>query len=168
LARIGPFVVLRIVPFRCAGVEQKLRHAFRVEIFVHGGLRRGAERAEQRQHFLLLHQPPRRFDALRRAIGVVHGEEFHLASVDAAVSVHHLEIGFANPAEHPVERARAAVRHGLADFDFGIARTRIVFLLGGLHRCGGREDRGDGGGAEVAPRLVVVHCYCFSLGMHCF
>ena len=128
-ARHGPFEVLRIVPFRRAGVEQQLRHALRVEIFVHGGLRRGAERAVQRQHFLLLDQPPRRLDAFRRAVGVVHGEELYLASVDAALFVQHLEIGFADPAEHAVERAGAGMRHGLSELDFGIARARIVFLL---------------------------------------
>src|SRR5713226_7883031 len=126
---------------------------------MHGGLRRGAERAEQSQHLLLLHQPPRRFNALRRAIGVVHGEKLDLAPVDAALFVQHLEIGLADPAEHAVERARAAVRYGLTDLDFGIARTRIVFLLGGLDGSGGRQDRGDRGGAEVAPRLIVVHCF---------
>ena len=76
--RHGPFVVLRIVPFRRAGVEQQLRHALRIEIFMHGGLRRGAERAEQRQHFLLLDQPPRRLDTFRRAVGVIQCEELIL------------------------------------------------------------------------------------------
>ena len=127
-ARHGPFEVLRIVPFRRAGVEQQLRHALRVEIFVHGGLRRGAERAEQRQHLFLLDQPPRRLDAFRRAVGVVHGEELDLAAVDAALFVQHLEIGFADPAEHAVERAGAAVRHGLAQLDLGVGRARIVFF----------------------------------------
>ena len=94
----------------------------RVEIFVHGGLRRGAERAEQRQHFLLLDQPPRRLDAFRRAVGVVHGEEFHLASVDAALFVQHLEIGLADAPQHAVERAGTGMRHGLAELDFGVAR----------------------------------------------
>ena len=130
-ARHGPFEVLRIVPFRRAGVEQELRHALRVEIFVHGGLRRGAERAVQRQHFLLLDQPPRRLDAFRRAVGVVHGEEFDLASVDAALFVQHLEIGLADPAQHAVERAGAGMRHGLAELDFGVAGAGIVFLLRG-------------------------------------
>jgi len=69
----------------------------------------------------------------------------------------------ANPAEHAVERARPAMRHGLPDLDFGVVRTRVVFLLGGLDRRGGRQDRGDGGGAELAPRLIVVHCF-FLLG----
>jgi hypothetical protein len=67
--------------------------------------------------------------ALGGAVGVVHGEELDLAAVDAAVFVQHLEIGFADPAEHPVQRARAAVRHGLPDFDFSIGRADIVFLL---------------------------------------
>ena len=165
-ARHGPFVVLRIVPFRRAGVEQQLRHALGIEIFVHGGLRRGAERAEQRQHFLLLHQPPRRLDAFRRAVGVVHGEEFDLAPVDAALFVQHLEIGFADPPQHAVERTRAAMRHGLAELDFGVARARIVFFLGGPDIGRGQHgggDRGKSGGAEFAPCLFSVH-FCFLPG----
>ena len=134
-ARHGPFVVLGIVPFRRAGVEQQLRHALGIEIFVHGGLRRGAERAEQRQHFFLLDQPPRRLDAFRRAVGVVHGQELDLAAVDAALLVDHLEIGLADPPEHAVERAGTAMRHGLAELDFGVARAGIVFLLGCADEC---------------------------------
>jgi len=138
-ARHGPFEVFRIVPFRRAGIEQELRHAFRVEIFMHGGLRRGAERAVQRQHFLLLDQPPRRLDAFRRTVSVVHAEEFYLASVDAALFVQHLKIGFADAPQHAVERTRAAMRHGLAELDFGVAGARIVFLLR-------RPDKGRGQG----------------------
>jgi hypothetical protein len=98
-----PFVVVRIVPLRGPRIQQQLRHALGIEIFMHGGLRRGAERAEQRQHFLLLDQPPRRFDRLGRAIGVVHREEPDLAPVDAALLVQHLEIGFTNPTEHTIK-----------------------------------------------------------------
>jgi len=72
---------------------------------VHGGLRRRCRASEQGQHFVLLDQPPGRFNALRRAIGVVQGEEFYLAPVDAALVVQHLEIGLADPADHAVKRA---------------------------------------------------------------
>ncbi len=160
-ARHGPFVVLRIVPFRGAGVEQQLRHALGIEIFVHGGLRRGAERAEQRQHFVLLDQPPRRLDAFRRAVGVVHGEELDLAPVDAALLVDHLEIGFADAPQHAIDRAGTGMRHGLAELDFGIAGADIVFFLRRPdERRGqrGSECGGKRGGAEFAPCLFVLHC----------
>ena len=139
-ARHGPFEVLRIVPFRRAGIEQKLRHALRVEIFMHGGLGRRTERTEQGQHFLLLHQPSRRLNAFRRAIGIIHGEELYLPPVDAALFVQHLEIGFADPAEHAIERTRATVRDGLSNLDFGVARARIIFLLGGPGDLAGIAD----------------------------
>src|SRR5260370_16551481 len=102
-------------------------------------LRRRAERAEQGQHFLLLDQPPRGFDRLRRAVGIVHSKEFYLAAVDAALFVQHLEIGFADPAKHAVQRTRAAVRHRLPELDFGIARTAIVFFLPGPDGRAGRH-----------------------------
>jgi hypothetical protein len=67
-ARHRPFELFRIVPLGRAGVEQAVAARLRIEIFVHGGLRRGAERAVERQHFLLLDQAPRRLDAFRRAV----------------------------------------------------------------------------------------------------
>jgi hypothetical protein len=58
------------------------------------------------------------------------------------------------------------VRHGLAELDFGIAGTRIVFLVGRPYerrrQRRGREG-GDRGGAEFAPGLPVLHGHCFSL-----
>jgi len=126
---------------------------------MHGGLRRGAERAEQCQHLLLLHKPPRRFNALRRAIGIVHGEEFDVAAIDAALFIQHLEIRLADPTKHAVQRTRAAVRHCLSHLDLSVARAGIVFLFRRLDRCGGCEDGSDGGSAELAPRLIVFHCF---------
>ncbi len=133
---------------------------------MHGGLRRGAERAIERQHLLLLDQPARRLDAFRRAVGVVHGEEFDLAPVDAALLVQHLEIGFADAAEHAVERAGAGMRHGLAELDLGVAGARIVFLVRGPDERRGQHGCGDGGergGAEIAARWIFCHCRCLSL-----
>jgi hypothetical protein len=133
---------------------------------VHRGLRRRAERAEQGQHFLLLDQPPGGFDRLRRAVGIVHGEELDLAAVDAALFVQHLEIGFADPAEHAVQRTRAAVRHGLPQLDFSVGRTGIVFFLRrGDARCGGKKS-GNRGCTHQTFRTKDFHCFCFSLGMH--
>src|SRR3979409_302078 len=55
----------------------------------------------------LASQPPRRLDAFRRAVGVVHSEELDLAAVDAALLVQHLEIGLADPPEHALDRPGA-------------------------------------------------------------
>jgi len=127
---------------------------------MHRGLRRGSERTIQREHFLLLHQAPCRFNAFRRAVGIVQRQEVDLAPVDTALLVEHLEIGLADPAQHAVERARAGMRHGLADLDFGIARAGIVLLLGGSNvRCRNRRsgNRSECGGAELAARLMLFH-----------
>ena len=126
------------------------------------GLRRGAERAEQSQHFFLLDQPPRGFDRLGSAVGIIHGEELDLAAVDAALFVQHLEIGFADPAKHAIKRTRAAVRHGLPQLDFSIGRTGVVFFL----RCGdigGGKQQGSRGCPHDAFRKQTFHCSCFSL-----
>src|SRR5204862_7655576 len=63
----------------------------------------GAVPSEPKSASLLLHEPPRRLDAFRRAVGVIHGEEFDLAPVDAPLFVQHLEIGLADPAEHDTD-----------------------------------------------------------------
>src|SRR5258708_37260431 len=110
---------------------------------MHRSLRRGAERAEQGQYLLLLDQPPGRLDRLWRTVSIIHGEEFHLASIDAAVFVQHPEIGLAHPTQYAIERAGTAMRHSLSKFDFGVARARIVFFLAGGSGSGGRGDRSD-------------------------
>ncbi|MGY4499124.1 hypothetical protein ACVWYH_003055 [Bradyrhizobium sp. GM24.11] len=164
--RHRPLELLRVIPLRRAGVEQQLRHALGVEIFVHGGLRRGAERAIEREHLFLLDEAPRRLDAFRRAVGVVHGEKLDLAPVDAALLVQHLEIGLADPPEHAVERAGAGMRHGLPDLDLGVAGARIVFLLGGPDIGRGQNGCGHGGergGADIAPRRILRHRCSLSL-----
>src|SRR4029078_9468582 len=71
--------------------------------------------------------------------------------------------------EHAIERAGAAVRHGLPELDLGVAGARIVFLLGG--RQIGRGERGgsDGaerGDAELAAREMPFHAVSPYLG-HC-
>jgi hypothetical protein len=47
----------------------------------------------------------------------------------------------------------------LSDLDLRIARAGIVFFVRRLDRRGGREDGSDGGSAELAPRLIVIHCF---------
>ncbi|MGY4355300.1 hypothetical protein ACVW0J_001793 [Bradyrhizobium sp. i1.7.7] len=82
------------------------------------------------------------------------------AAVDAALLVQHLEIGFADAAEHAVQRAGPGMRHGLADLDLGVAGARIVFLLRGpdiRRRQGGCGDGGERAGAEIAPRWILRH-----------
>src|SRR5260370_6884433 len=91
--------------------------------------RRGPERAEQRQHLFLLDQPPRRFNALRSAVGVVQGEELDLAAVDAALFVQHLEISFADTAEHTVQRTRTPWPHRPPALAFCTAPPRLYFFL---------------------------------------
>lgn len=131
---------------------------------MHGRLRRRAERAVEREHLFLLDQAPRRLDAFRRAVGVIHGEKLDLAPVDAALLVQHLEIGFANAPEHAIERAGAGMRHGLPDLDLGVAGAGIVFLLRGPDMGRGQYGCGKGGergGADIAPRWILCH-FCFS------
>jgi len=133
-----------VVHLKFFGSVQR-RDILAVEIFLHGGLRAGAERAEQREHFLLLDQTPRRLDGLRRAVGIVQRQERDLAPVDSALLVQHLEIRRLGAADHAIKRPRPGMRYGLAELDLSVARARIVFLLrvrGGCSDQNGSRERG--------------------------
>src|SRR6202030_4266081 len=73
------------------------------------------------QDLVLLDQLAHLLDGLRRAVAVVAADEGDLAAVDAAPFVDHGEIGGVHFADDPIGRSRAAIRHGIAELDFGIA-----------------------------------------------
>ena len=112
-----------------AGGDEQLRHLLGVHVFQDRRVGRRAERLEDQQHLVALDQLARLLDGLRRAIGVVIGDEVDLAAVDAALVVDHPEIGGLRLADHAVGRRRAAIGHDVADLDFGIGGAGIVFLL---------------------------------------
>ena len=91
------------------------------------------------QHFVALDQLADLLDRLRRAVGVVIGDEIDLAAVDAALGVDLLEIGFFGLADHAVGGGGSAVGHDVADLDLGIGRAGVVFLLGEGAAGGGSE-----------------------------
>ena len=144
-----PREVLRVVPLGGAGGDEQLRHLLRVHVFVDRRIRRRAERIEDEQDFVALHELARLLDRLGRAIAVVIADEVDLAAVDAAGVVDHLEVGGLGLADHAVSGSGTAIRHDVADLDFGIGRAGIVFLLreraaarsGKQSECGNRCDR---------------------------
>src|SRR5712664_3928605 len=99
---------------------------------------------EYQQDFLLLDELARLLHRLGRSEGVVQGNEFDLASVDASLRVEHLEVAQLHFARRAVSGSRAAVGFGLSDFDLGIARAWVVLLLRkGRGQCGGKGDTND-------------------------
>ena len=142
----GPGELLRIVPLGGAGGDEQLRHLLGVQIFLDRGVRRRSERIEHHQHFVALDQLARLLDRLGRAVAVVIGDEVDLAAVDAALIVDHLEIGFLGLADKPVGRCGTAVRHDVADLDFGVGRAGVVLLLGEC--AAGNGDAEDGGSRQ--------------------
>ena len=123
-------MVLGIVPLVGAGGDEQLRHLVFVQITLDRGIGRRAERVEQQQHLLLLDQLAHHLDGLRRAIAVVATDEVDLAAVDAALVVDHGEVGGLRLADGAVGRSRAAIGHGVADLDLGVADAGTV-LAGG-------------------------------------
>jgi hypothetical protein len=79
----------------------------------------GADRGEDQRDFIVFHQPPGLLHGFRRRVAVVKRDQVDLAAVDAAALIEHLEIADLTLAERAERRDRPAVRHGLADLDFG-------------------------------------------------
>src|SRR6185312_11249369 len=150
----GPGKVFRIVPLIGAGGDEQLRHLVLVQITVDRHVGRRAERVVHEQHLVLLDHLAHQLDGLRRAVAVVAADEGDLAAVDAALLVDHGEIGGVHFAEHAVRRCRAAIRHGVADLDLGIAGARPV--LAGRKGQSGGEDEADGG---QAGQRGLLHCH---------
>jgi hypothetical protein len=71
------------------------------------------------------------------------------AAVDAAFRIDLLEVGLFGLADHAVGGSGSAVGHDVADLDFGVGRTGVVFLLGECSAAHGgesddrRRERGD-------------------------
>ena len=141
-----PRKILGIAELGAAGGDEQLRHLLGVHVFHDRRIRRRAERLEDQQHLVAFHQLAGLLDRLRRAVGVVIGDEIDLAAVNAALGIDHLEKGFFGLADHAIGRRRPAIGHDIADLDFGIAGAGIVFLLrvgrGGDHGADGERRQG--------------------------
>jgi len=124
-----PREALRVPKLRGAGGDEQLRDLLRVHVFLDCGIGRRAEALEDQQHLVALHQLARLLNRFRRAEAVVVGNEIDLAAVDAAFGIDLGEIGRLGLADQAVGGQRPAVGHDVAELDFDVARTRIVFLL---------------------------------------
>src|SRR5206468_966205 len=118
----------------------------------------GAERLEDQEHLVALDQLARLLDRLRRTERVVIADEVDLAAIDAALDIVLVEIGRLRLADRAIGRRRAAIGHYVADLDFGVARTGIVFLLrAGRTRdhCGDRERRQGSKVSHTGPHRFL-------------
>ena len=127
----GPRIVFRIVPFRCACGQEHVRHFLGIHVPVNSGIGRCAQCAQGQQDFILLYQTANHLHRFGRAVAIVQGDEVDLAAVNATCLVQLLEVSRLNLADDAVSRGWAAVWHGLANFDFSVAGTGIVFFLRG-------------------------------------
>ena len=139
----GPGEFLVVAPFVGAGGRKEVRHLALVGVAQHGAVGRGAEIAEQAGDLVLLDQPADLLHRLRRAVGVVVGQELDLSPGDAALVVHHAEIGIHGLALDAERRDRPAVGHGVADADLGRGDARR--RLGGSKARGGERGAGPHG-----------------------
>ena len=158
----GPGEMLGIAPARGAGGDEQLRHLHGVHVFLDRGVRRGAERREDQKHLVALDQLARLLHRLRRAVGVVIGNEVDLAAVDAAIVVDHPHIGAHRLADDAVGRCRPAIRHDVADLDLGVGDAGVVFLLRDsghrwLRRGSIRKVQEPAGFNEVRREEILKH-----------
>ena len=145
----GPGEMFGIAPARGAGGDEQLRHLHGVHVLLDRRIGGGAERREDQKHLVALDQLARLLDRLRRAVGVVVGNEVDLAAVDAAIVVDHPHIGAHRLADDAIGRRRPRIRHDVADLDLGVGDAGVVFLLRGS-RHGGRDD--DQSGKSNRPK----------------
>src|SRR2546423_1501950 len=137
----GPREVLGIAPARRAGGDEQLRHLHGVHVFLDCGVARGAERREDQELLVAFDQLAGLLHRLRRAVGVIVGDEIDLAAVDATGVVDHPEIGTHRLADDAISRRRPAVWHDVADLDFGVGRAGIVFFLRGRRHGSCSDDQ---------------------------
>ena len=109
--------------------DEKLRHPRAIQIFLYCSVRRRSQRIKHEQHAVFLDEASRLLNGLRRTKRIVTRNEFDLPAVDAAVRIDHREIGGIGLAECTVGRRRPAVRHRIAELDFGVRGAGIVGFL---------------------------------------
>ena len=139
----GPGEMLGIAPARGAGGDKELRHPHGVHVFLNRGVARGAEGREDQEHFVAFNQSTRLLHGFRGTVGVIIADEADLAAVHAAIVVDHPEVGAHRLADDAVGRGRPAIRHDVADRDFGIGDAFVVFFLRDGRHAGCDDDEGD-------------------------
>ena len=148
-----PGVALRIVPFRRAGRDEKLRHLLLVHILPDRAVGRRAERADRAEHLVLLDELADLLDGFRRRIGVVIGEQIDLPPVHAALVVDHLAPGDDRFRHRRIGGGGTAIGAGIADLDLGVGDARAVFLLRASGDRGERQHGRRGGKDRTASHL---------------
>src|SRR3954463_6941902 len=144
----GPWEVLRIPPFRRTGCHKKLGHLFSVHVLVNGGVSRCGQIVEQEQLLLSSTSFSDLLNGSWRAEPVIQANEIDFASVDPALLIDHFEIAGLRPPKCAVGGIRPAIRHRLSDFYFGVAGTRVVFLVCNRHRA-------DESGKQAQPKQYL-------------
>src|SRR6202040_2378785 len=139
-----PRVMLRVAKTRSAGEQKHLRHLALVQIPLHRGVGRRAERAENAEDLLLLDEPPGLFYRLGRAVAVVERDELDLAAVDPAGVVDHAEICRLGAPDRGERRGRTAIGYRLADLDLCVGNAgRVLALRRARLSCDRTGNRGD-------------------------
>src|SRR5664279_2196229 len=100
---------LGVVPLGGAGGAEQLRHLLGVHLFLSSRIRWRAQRIEDEEHLVALHQLACLLHRLRRAVRVVIADEIDLAAVDAAFGIDLVEVGLFGFADHAVSGNGAAV-----------------------------------------------------------
>ncbi len=153
-----PGIILRVGEPRRAGRREQVRHLLAIEIFLHGGVRRGAQDLEGEEDFVAFHQLADLLHGLWWIVGVVILDEVDLATVDATLLVDHAKVGGLDFPDCAVGGCRTAERHGLADLDFGVAGAGIVsFLRRGCRSRDRKCKRGHAAQRQQFDAYLKLH-----------
>ena len=132
-----PRVLLVVLAPRArAARDEQVRHLQLVQVGADGEVRLRPERVVDREHLLVLDEVARLLDRLRRVVRVVDVVVLDLPAVDAAVSVHVLEVGVGALRHRGVCGGGPGQRRRAADQD-------LLRRHAGRRRPAGRRRRDD-------------------------
>ena len=132
---------------------EELRHLLRVQVVAHREVVRRADRVEDRENLVLLDEPPRQLDRLRRVVRVVVVAVLDLPAVHAALRVDVVEVGPGARADASERRGFARERDGSTEKD---GRGRDAGIRRGCGACRRDErQRGEGDGRDARGHFVT-------------
>jgi len=133
------------------------------------GVRRCSRTLEDQQDPIFFYEPASLLDGPRWDVGVVVRNEPDFAAVDSTFRIDFRKIPRLRSADEVISRGRAAIRHDVADLDFGVARPLIVPFVRCKAMCGERtgNDRATDQRNELPPsHSITSSATCCNRALH--
>jgi hypothetical protein len=161
IAADRPWVMLRVAKARGAGEQKHLRHLALVEVALHRGVGRRAERAEDAEDLVPLDETTGLLDGFGWAVAVIERDELDFATVDPAGVVDHAVIGRLRAPDRRERRGRPAIGDRLPDLDVSVRNAGCRLALGRTRlscNCADRRcDQHETAQKHRCPPINVLH-----------